>query len=327
MKDLRRIFLIVLAGGLAAGCLNNIIMAIIEIAQAFARETRPYVFWPYVFFNPSLRELPEGLYGIRIILALAIFDFLCCMTEKRYTMSMFASSVALLVLTVLTVAFRPYTQSYVSSLLRTDDDKRVFYSMTPVVIGEGVTLAAFAALAAVYILSKARMKKSGARAYHANAPANAFRWAVFLSLTAAVFAVCVTHMQENLTVLVRPNLMFPINRYVVGVGDSIYLLRYVLTLTVFDFLCCWTEKAYTMSMFACSVATLTLVSLTLYLQPAIESAIDHIDIGVTLEQEFWGEISLLVGMGVLLLAYTALAAVYAVSKLSARARARVCATN
>ena len=140
MKDLRRIFLIVLAGCLSAVCLNKIVTGLVEVAQAFAEGWRPHV-----FVNPDMRELSEGFYGMRIVLALAIFDFLCCMTEKRYTMSMFACSIALLLLTVLTIVFRPYTLDYVASMRNTLNDAWVLRSMIPVAIGEGVTLAARAA--------------------------------------------------------------------------------------------------------------------------------------------------------------------------------------
>ena len=311
MKDIRKIFLIVLAGCLAAVGLNKIVSGIVGLSQTFAAGYRPR---PFV--NTDIRGIIDGVYGMRIILSLAVFDFLCCMTEKRYTMSMFACSVALLLLTVLTAAFRPYTQNIVSGLYDTLDDPEMYAGMIPIVTGEALTLAAFAALAAFYILSKARMKKACAAYYHADAPQNAFRRAVFLSLCAAVLAVSIMRLQENIAVLTdafhdrRP----PMNMYVVGAGEAVYLLHYVLALTAFDFLCCWTEKAYTMSMFACSVAIFTLTSLTVFLTPAAEAVTYRVFWAATAEQKFWGEISLLAGMGILFAAYAGLTAAYILSK-------------
>ncbi len=308
--------MIVFAGCLSAVCLNKIVTGLVEVAQAFAGGWRPHV-----FVNPDMRELSEGFYGMRIVLALAIFDFLCCMTEKRYTMSMFACSIALLVLTVLTIVFRPYTLDYVASMRNTLNDAWVLRSMIPVAVGEGVTLAVFAVLAAVYILSKARMRRGGAGIYHADAPANAFRRTVFCSLTAAIFAVCIIRLSKNFSILFDPinaGRLEPMNMYVVSAGDGVYLVRYVLSLTVFDFLCCWTKKAYTMSMFACSIAIFTLLSLTVFLYPAIEVVMSRVYWGKTFRQEFWGEVSLLAGMGVLLAAYVSLAVVYTVSKARVR---------
>lgn len=307
----RRIFLIVLAGCLAAVGSNKIIFGLVGLFETLAAGYRPR---PFV--NSDIRGIVEGIYGMRLILSLAIFDFLCCMTEKRYTMSMFACSVALLVLTVLTIVFQPYTQDLVSALYNTLDDPAMHAGMIPIVTGEALILAAYAALGAVYILSKTRMKRDLERHYHADAPRNAFRRAVFLSLTAAVLTVCIIRLCENISVLMdgfqdrRP----PMNRYVVGVGEAIYLLRYVFALTAFDFLCCWTEKTYTMPMFACSVAIFTLTALTIFLTPATEAAILRVFTPETVRQEFWGQVSLLAGMGILLTAYLCLTAVYILSK-------------
>lgn len=318
--DLRRIFLLVLAGALAAVCLYSIAAGLAEVCKVLARGDRPHV-----FVDPAMRELPEGLYGLRIVMALAVFDFLCCMAEKRYTQTMYVCAISLLVLTVLTVVLRPFTLDRVRALVSVDDAGRVRDRMIPIAVGEAVTLAAFALLTALYLVSKAGMRKAREGHFRADAPVKGFRLAVFLSLSAAVLTVGILRFAENLSVLLNVEgggWLPPVNLYTVQAAEGLFLWRYLFSLTLFDFLC-FPKEAVSGRLFVCATAILSLTALTVLSGPAFDAVLDGVVWGgIDLHAAQAGEVLLIVWMLLLFAAFAVLAALYLVSK---RGSARPCA--